>query len=150
MEPFCVVMQAPQVKEIARRTCAFVLSARLTRWHGRHVRQDSLSNRWQRADTGQRRAGCSWDGLALGFFCDIALDRVNENEFLAAGAFVVEPSPFQGSFLAKVVDFLDGAGDQFRRVHHAHPGGGPFQAQMNFRIIGRGGHVDEPQLSENG
>ncbi len=95
MELVCVVMQASRAKEIARRTCTFVLSARLTRWHGRHLRQDSLSNRWQRADTGQRRAGDLWDGLALGFFCDIALDRVNENEFLAAGAFVVEPSPFE-------------------------------------------------------
>ena len=88
-------MQAPQAKGIARRAGTFVLSAQLTRWHGRHLRQDSLSNRRQSADAGQCRAGYSRDGLVLGLFCDIALDRINENELLAAGAFVVEPSPFQ-------------------------------------------------------
>ena len=149
MDLFHVEMQGPHPKEIARRTGALVISTPLTRWHRRHLRGDSLSNRCQSTNIGQhghsvtvgrarvagrrarvvagrvcgrggsrrricrRRAGYSWDGLVLGAFRDIALDRVNQNEFLAAGPFVVEPSPFQRSFFAEVVDFLDGASDQF-------------------------------------
>ena len=44
------------------------------------------------------------------FLGEVVLDGIDEHEFFAAAAFVVEPAPFELAVFAEVVDFLFAAG----------------------------------------
>lgn len=86
----------------------------------------------------------------MDFSGEVVLEGVDEDEFFAAAAFVVEPAPFELAFVAKVVDFLDAAGDEFGGLGDTNPGGRALQAEADFAIDRRGDHLDEPLLAENG
>ena len=70
------------------------------------------------------------------FFGEIALDGVNEDEFLSAGTFVVEPAPFELTIVAEAVDFLDAAGNEFGGFGDADPGSGTGHAEADFAVDG--------------
>lgn len=89
-------------------------------------------------------------GVALEFFGKVLLEGVNENEFFATAAFVVEPAPFELAFVAEVVDFLDAARDEFGGLGDADPGGGAVHTEADFAIDRRRNHLDKPLLANDG
>ena len=88
-------------------------------------------------------------GLELRFAGDVPLDGVDEDEFLAAGAFVVDPPPFERAFFTQVVDFLDRAGDEFGRCGDGDPDGRALHREADLAVDGRGEHLDKPRVSKN-
>lgn len=94
-----------------------------------------------------RSASCGGTpGVTTSWFGDVALDGIDENEFLAARTLVIEPAPFKGAFFAEVVHLLDRAGHQFRGIGDADPRGRTPHAQADFAIDRRGEHLEEPRL----
>ena len=72
--------------------------------------------------------------VELLFLGQVLLDGIDEDEFLAAAAFVVEPAPFELAIVAKVVDFLDAAGNKVGGLRDADPRGGAVHAQADFAV----------------
>ena len=89
-------------------------------------------------------------GVALEFAGEVLLDGIDEDEFFAAAAFVIEPAPFELALVAEVVDFLDAAGDEVGGLGDADPGGGALHAEADFAVDRRGDHLEEPLLREDG
>jgi hypothetical protein len=86
----------------------------------------------------------------LEFAGEVGLEGIDEDEFLAAATFMVEPAPFELAFVAQVVDFLDAAGDEFGSLGNANPGGGTLETKADFAIDRRRQHLDEPLLANGG
>ena len=80
----------------------------------------------------------------------VVLDGIDEDEFLAATAFVVKPAPFELAVVAEVVDCLFATGHERGGLGHADPGGGTLQAEADFPVDRRGEHFDEPRLLQGG
>src|SRR5579859_3253827 len=74
--------------------------------------------------------------LELRFLGDIPVDGIDENEFLAACAFVTEPPPFEYTLVAEIVYLLNGTRHEFRRLHDADPHGRARHAQADFPVDG--------------
>src|SRR5580704_16329403 len=89
-------------------------------------------------------------GQALSFFGEVGLDGVDEDEFFAATALVIEPAPLELAVVAEVVDGLDAAGDEGGGLGNADPGGGSLHAEADFAVNWGGKHFEEPLLLEDG
>lgn len=72
--------------------------------------------------------------MELVFLGEVVLDGIDEDEFLAAAAFVVEPAPFELAIVAEVVDFLDAAGNEVGGLGDADPRGGTVHAEADFAV----------------
>ena len=68
------------------------------------------------------------------FFGEVVLDGIDEDEFFAAAAFVIEPAPLELAIVAEVVDFLDPAGDEVGGLSDADPQGGTVHAEADFAV----------------
>ena len=89
-------------------------------------------------------------GVVLNFSGEVVLDGIDEDEFFATAALVVEPTPFELAVLAEVVDFLDAAGDEGGGFGDADPGGRSLHAKADFAVDRRGKHFEEPLLLKDG
>jgi len=89
-------------------------------------------------------------GCESHFFGQVDLDRIDEDEFFAAAAFVVEPAPFELALVAEMVDFLDAAGDELGGLGHANPRGRAMHAKADLAIDRGGNHLEEPLLLKDG
>ena len=94
-----------------------------------------------------RLSGCR---VVLNFSGEVGLDGIDEDEFFATAAFVVEPAPFELAVFAEVVDFLDATGDEGGGFGDADPGGGSLHAEADFAVDWGGKHFEEPLLLKDG
>src|SRR5258708_5305443 len=77
---------------------------------------------------GPRRSQLSSQGkirtrhLELRFLGDVSVDGIHEDEFLAPGAFITQPTPFECTLVAEIMYLLDGTRHELCRFRdpHAH------------------------------